>query len=799
MATINEIKQQAAAVKNATQVGENTAERVGGALAGLADIAEQQDTELGKKFDKESVVQESGDAEDKVMSQKATTTAIADETTRAKAAEGAIIFDVSVYNNGAVFESIQALLSSSNLNTLIPTSYRRGGMAIRFIQGSEQSSDNKYVQYRLMSDTFNTTPANWQGVDDDPTAGSDNLVKSGGVFRQIAIDKHTFVTVNPSDGSLKEKLYTFSCEEGKTYILYSKTTGTKWTHHVYLQNNLDFAQASRLQDVQFFASSNYSTTEFTCNVAGGTKYILLSVIENGEPCSVEFFIVEKNSIIGKVKEIELNLPKIEEEIETVASNEAKIKNFIGFNPYNFNFTVSSELPAETLCGKLYTFSCEQGKTYVMYHKTKGTDWTHYVYLQNVFDQSVSSRLQSFTFYKSEDYKATEFTCNVEGGTKYIYMNVWSTGVEGQVDFFIVEKDSIIDKVEELRTNGVDLSKIEAEIDDVRKGLYGSSIFDVNKKQYFKNLFIQANWASRNCGNTPHISPLVMLWFSDIHGSQYNYNRLIEFKNYFNEYIQASICTGDIVNNNYGDDFSYFTANDIMLVIGNHDVQDSTTGEHTHIGLEAYNTYFKDKITNWGVIQPDNAATEGLCYYYKDFTDRGIRLIVLDKMAWNSAQNTWLKGVLTDAKNNNLAVICANHYPANNTNLNRDCSFCSLYTNEIGGMPVDAINSIQSFIDNEHGEFICHISGHTHADYYGIIDGTTQLSITIDCAYCNYDAWNDSDRVVGEKSADCFNILSIDTYDKILKLFRVGVDRDRWLRHKGTMCLKYDTRELLWND
>lgn len=46
MATIDEIKQQAAAVKNATQVGENTAERVGGALAGLADITEQQDSKL---------------------------------------------------------------------------------------------------------------------------------------------------------------------------------------------------------------------------------------------------------------------------------------------------------------------------------------------------------------------------------------------------------------------------------------------------------------------------------------------------------------------------------------------------------------------------------------------------------------------------------------------------------------------------------------------------------------------------------------------------------------------------------
>lgn len=86
MATIDEIKQQAEAVKNATQVGENTAARVGGALAGLADIAKQHeenigkkadketvDAALGKKFDKVSVVQETGTATDKVMSQKVVT------------------------------------------------------------------------------------------------------------------------------------------------------------------------------------------------------------------------------------------------------------------------------------------------------------------------------------------------------------------------------------------------------------------------------------------------------------------------------------------------------------------------------------------------------------------------------------------------------------------------------------------------------------------------------------------------------------------------------------------------------
>ena len=70
------------------------------------------------------------------------------------------IYDVTANNSGATFESLSALLSAENLYTLIPTALRCGGMTIRFIQ----SSDNKYVQYMLMSDTFNTTPTNWRGV-----------------------------------------------------------------------------------------------------------------------------------------------------------------------------------------------------------------------------------------------------------------------------------------------------------------------------------------------------------------------------------------------------------------------------------------------------------------------------------------------------------------------------------------------------------------------------------------------------------------------------------------------------------
>ena len=70
------------------------------------------------------------------------------------------IYDVSAHNNGATFESLSALLSAENLSTLIPTAVRYGGMTIRFVQ----SSDNKYVQYRLLSNIFSTDEGDWDEV-----------------------------------------------------------------------------------------------------------------------------------------------------------------------------------------------------------------------------------------------------------------------------------------------------------------------------------------------------------------------------------------------------------------------------------------------------------------------------------------------------------------------------------------------------------------------------------------------------------------------------------------------------------
>lgn len=67
------------------------------------------------------------------------------------------------------------------LNANLSANKKKGGMSIKFIQ----SSDNNYIQFRCMAQNFTTDITQWQGVDDEPTAGSENLVKSGGVYNEV--------------------------------------------------------------------------------------------------------------------------------------------------------------------------------------------------------------------------------------------------------------------------------------------------------------------------------------------------------------------------------------------------------------------------------------------------------------------------------------------------------------------------------------------------------------------------------------------------------------------------------------
>ena len=110
------------------------------------------------------------------------------------------IFDISEYNASGTPPVLAKYSTLALALAAVPQSKQKGGMTIRYVQ----SSDNKYVQYRLMTDTFSTTESDWQGVDDVPTAESDNLVKSGGLYKIQQIESQEIQT-NINTGYFIEK------------------------------------------------------------------------------------------------------------------------------------------------------------------------------------------------------------------------------------------------------------------------------------------------------------------------------------------------------------------------------------------------------------------------------------------------------------------------------------------------------------------------------------------------------------------------------------------------------------------
>ena len=149
------------------------------------------------------------------------------------------VYDVSAKNptagpnNDGKWESLSALLSDANLNTLIPTAYRKGGMSIKYVQ----TNDNKYVSYRLMATSFSTTESDWQGVKNEPIFGSKSLIDGDGIAKSLArinslgvigqtldgfINMNTGIISHPSGDY---KILLCPVVESKLYKYYSGVSG----------------------------------------------------------------------------------------------------------------------------------------------------------------------------------------------------------------------------------------------------------------------------------------------------------------------------------------------------------------------------------------------------------------------------------------------------------------------------------------------------------------------------------------------------------------------------------------------
>ena len=352
-------------------------------------------------------------------------------------------------------------------------------------------------------------------------------------------------------------------------------------------------------------------------------------------------------------------------------------------------------------------------------------------------------------------------------------------------------------------DGISVNPIFSKIVIYTKSGGGSGIVSANDEIGTTHWLKQINNAKKYDANDieKNVKNLVLLHFSDLHNSQTNLLRIVEYRNFYSDYIDDTIHTGDSVNR-FDEDTSYWNgANFILNCIGNHDSAELENGVlnwTARVGTDSYNKYFKPYINEWGVNHDGNTSH---CYYYKDYAEQKIRLIVVDCMiVWDdndSEQYIWLRNTLTSARQNNYDVIIGAHFPAKIT-LDYKNPFNSLNKQYAEYMKPMFLTIVDEFI-NAGGRFICWLTGHQHRNSIGLLDEhPNQFLVCVSTAsksnaQSNFDSY---DRGADEKSKDLFNLVVVDSVNKRLTIKRVGAD----VNYMGVKCdmllYDYNTKQIL---
>lgn len=292
----------------------------------------------------------------------------------------------------------------------------------------------------------------------------------------------------------------------------------------------------------------------------------------------------------------------------------------------------------------------------------------------------------------------------------------------------------------------------------------------------------------------------LLHFSDIHGYAANLERVVAFGTRYADYIDAIIHTGDNVHQNFSDGTSFWTGisgtNKILNCIGNHDSWDGSNW-HGKTAAECAAAYITPYVSNWGVTIGSN-----VCYYYKDFSDQGVRLIVIDVMHYDATQASWLESTLASAKTNSYHVIIASHYPPAKSDW-IDCNFDSWHynydaPNTYGGyLSSLGVPALVDAFQTGGGVFICYICGHTHVDECRFCQGYPhQLHFCVDTSAISTVNKSYNRRVVGERNQDAMNLYSIRPTEGTLAVLRIGNDMDRAGKHRGGMTYDYINHQII---
>lgn len=197
------------------------------------------------------------------------------------------VYDVTSHNSGATFASLSALLNDANLSTLIPTDIRKGGMSFKFVQ----SSDNKYVRYNLLADSFTTDTTKW-AIDDNGV-----YIENPEFVRVYADSERKILWAIKTDGDIyfgagvptqvkdyiQSKISELSLDEYEDIVSFLGNLIEGDTLASLLNGKVDKVEGKSLIDAEYATGISYiENPEFSAVYLDNDKKILFGVKTDGD-------------------------------------------------------------------------------------------------------------------------------------------------------------------------------------------------------------------------------------------------------------------------------------------------------------------------------------------------------------------------------------------------------------------------------------------------------------------------------------------------------------------------------------
>lgn len=806
MATIDEIKQQAAAVKNATQVGENTAERVGGALAGLADIAEQQDSKLS---DLQRGLQSiRGNWSESFSPTKSSWNRV-------------IYFDIAkgeTYNitinlSEAEPDSVFFGINTCDNKNIVQFSIEKGKTLLEssFVFNEDYKEAFLYISY------YHEPASKQVSVSMSTALSLKNLkVSIENSERKIKTIQNFLIStkaVISKQGEILPIIEHISLVKGYVYqIKYQSNGGVFSSCALRIRHNDT--------DLWKVEPNNLESTEYS-----------FTPDKDYDDAIVAFIAYGGGESYGESISISFNI------ITSLTKNIVKLNSDVTGLILGYNSTYDAYTPIRA-----------GGQVLGFLNLIKGCPYRVQIKLSKSENEDVFCGIKTF------DDKVLISVCIASGELEQtiimipeqnydkakIYVSFYHNPQNEQSVTASVKSDNIYDFINKGETMMNYLSSFEFR---TKEQMALASHLGFGREATWIGDYMPDGW----------IPQLVFLHISDTHQNKACSKNAITALNLLStrdinkgNNARFLIHTGDIKTENYISDFTYWQderakANKpVFHVIGNHDCGLNTEAATSGTDEQVFASNIEPYLSEWELTTSNGGTPhiDGKSYYFKDFLEEKIRLIVIYEYetdfeldtndttrlkyhrafrAFRQSQIDWIIDSLLTTPSG-WGVMIAKHqmeYADNNDNpfnsyFLRGDIVQSTYVGNIlpdiiqafmdkskinksyqqtGGV-VTTLNAEADF-SNSGAEFICYLSGHTHLDsIHYLRDYPKQLELTIGCDNTNYTHGSDMAQIAGTKTEDVINVCSVDRNRGYIYVVRIGADMSYTCQRRDILAIKY---------